>query len=89
MELELEFYSCLCETSVFNINGIKASHSDFGYRYDMDSGNSEDGCGDMKFIGNPSTLNILKKYNITEEEYGEIILKLQKGLSFGSCGWCY
>jgi hypothetical protein len=42
----------------------------------------------MQFTGNPSTTEILLKYKITEEEYQEVVSKLEDGLSFGCCGWC-
>jgi len=89
MELELKIYGSLCATSVFTINGIKAHYEDFGEQYDRDSENAEDyACGDMQFTGNPSTTEILLKYKITEEEYQEVVSKLEDGLSFGCCGLC-
>lgn len=89
MELELEIYGALCATSVFTINGIYADYEDFGEKYDRDSANAEDyACGNMQFTGNPSTTEILSKYKITEEEYQEVVSKLEYGLSFGCCGWC-
>ena len=89
MELELKIYGALCATSVFTINGIDANYKDFGKKYDRDSENAEDyGCGNMQFTGNPSTTEILSKYQITEEEYQEVVSKLEDGLSFGCCGWC-
>ena len=45
-------------------------------------------CGNMQFTGNQSTTEILSKYKITEEEYQEVVSKLEDGLSFGGCGWC-
>jgi len=89
MELKLKFCRALCETSIFTINGINADYNDFGEKYDRDSGNAEDyGCGNMQFTGNPPTIEILKKYKITEDEYQEVVSKLEEGLSFGYCEWC-
>jgi hypothetical protein len=89
MELKIEVYGCLCELKEFVINGIDANYDDFGSKGDEDSENAEDyGCGDMRFTGSPSTKEILDKYKITEEEYQEIVSKLEDALSFGSCGWC-
>lgn len=89
MELKLEIYSSLCETSSFTINGIDARHEDFGEKYDRNQEDAEDyACGNMQFIGNKPTIEILSKYKITEEEYQEIVLKLEDGLSFGRCSWC-
>ena len=89
MKLELIIYRALCETSVFIINGINADYHDFGEKYDRDSGNAEDyACSNMQFTGYQSTPEILEKYKITEDEYQEVVSKLEEGLSFGSCGWC-
>ena len=89
MKLKLEIHKCFCSTDVFTINGIKASEDDFGGNFDADPGNAEDhGCGDMKFESREPSDDVLKKYKITKKEYAEICLKLEEGLSFGSCGWC-
>ncbi len=89
MELELKIYGALCATSVFIINGVDADYEDFGEKYDRDSENAEDyGCGNMQFTGNPSKPEILSKYKITEEEYQEVVSRLEDGLSLGCCGWC-
>jgi hypothetical protein len=89
MKLELEIYGALCATRVFTINGIDAYYEDFGEKYDRDSENAKDyACGNMQFIGNPSTTEILSKYKITEEEYQEVVSKLEDGLSFGFCSLC-
>ena len=89
MELELEIYGSLCATSIFTINGVDAYYEDFGEKYDRDSKNAEDySCGNMRFTGNPSTPEILDKYKITEEEYQEVVSKLEEGLSFGCCNCC-
>ena len=89
MLLELSIYSALCATSRFVVNGINADTYDFGEQYDRDAENAEDyACGNMQFTGNPSTTEILSKYQITEEEYQEVVSKLEDGLSFGCCGWC-
>ena len=89
MELELEIYGSLAATRVFTINGVDAYYEDFGEKYDRDPENAEDyACGDMRFTGNPSTPEILDKYKITEEEYQEVVSKLEDGLSFGCCGLC-
>lgn len=88
MELELEIYSALCETSSFYINGIEAEWRDFGDKYDTDPENAEEyGCGNMEFLPKLATDEVLEKYKITRSEYLEVQEKLG-GLSFGSCGWC-
>ena len=89
MKLKLEIFDCLCATSIFEINDIKADYNDFGDKCDHNTGGAEDYCcGDMQFERKPSTQAILKKYKITEEEYREICEKLEEGLSFGCCGLC-
>lgn len=89
MKLELEFGEAYCYTRIFKINGISAHYEEFGEMSDDAVDEAEDyGCGDMQFHPFPSTPDILNKYNITVEEYHEIVEKLRKGLSFGICGWC-
>ncbi len=89
MKLELEICDSLCVTELFVINGISADSDDFGTQGDNDADNAEDyGCGDMIFERKTDTNEILKKYNITKEEYEKTAEKLEKGLSFGCCGWC-
>ena len=86
---KIEVYGCLCETKVFEINGIKAEHEDFGWKGDLDRANAEPyGCGDMTFVPKEPNADVLKKYNITVEEYNEICAELALKLSFGCCGWC-
>lgn len=88
MNIKLEVYDALCETAVFEINGIKADYGDFGDKYDTDPENAyEYCCGNMQFIPQPATQEILDKYKITLEEYNEIC-KMLDALSFGECGWC-
>lgn len=89
MDIELKIYGSFCATSVFTINRIDADYEDFGEKYDRDSDSAEEfGCGNMTFTGNRSTPKVLTKYKITEEEYQQVVSKLEDGLSFGSCGWC-
>lgn len=89
MNLVLEVYDALCETSVFTINGIRADNDDFGSKCDEGAEYADDYCcGNMQFTPKPATQNILDKYKITVSEYNEIAEKLNEGLSFGSCGWC-
>lgn len=89
MKLELEFGNALCYTPTFIVNGIDADEDDFGEKYDRDTEKAEDyGCGDMQFTGIEVTPETLNKYNITKEDYSEIVNKLEEGLSFGCCGGC-
>lgn len=88
MILLLEFGHSYCYTTKFMINGVKASQEDFGEHYDRDGDNEEYGCGDMQFTKNPSTNEVLEKYQINEEQYKEVCERLEDGLSFGCCGCC-
>jgi len=89
MKLELEIFSYLCSTKHFRINGVWASSDEFGNSFDDNPENAEKyGCGYRVFKGFPPRKEVLKKYNISEKEYSEIIDKLESGLSFGNCGWC-
>ena len=89
MKLELEFGTALCYCPIFEINGHDAEEDDFGEKCDQSPETAEDyGCGDMQFTRIEPTAEVLKKYEITEAEYSEICTQLEKGLSFGHCGWC-
>jgi len=89
MKLELEIYNAMCATSIFVINGINADQEDFGTQGDNDPDEAEPyGCGNMVFERVSPSSEVLKKYNITKEEYSEVCDKLEAGLSFGECGWC-
>lgn len=89
MTHSIAFYKALCSTSKFVINGIDAKYSDFGWKGDVNPENAEDYCcANMRFIPKQETKEILRKYSINKKEYDEICKKLEKGLSFGSCGWC-
>jgi hypothetical protein len=89
MKLEIEIYSALCCCKVFKINNIDANESEFGEKYDRSPETAEEyGCGDMQFTRVEPTSEILKRYNITKDEYHEICERLEEGLSFGDCGWC-
>ncbi len=89
MNLKFEVYDYLCKMKEFEINGVEADYEDFGSTCDEDYENAEDySCGNMKFTRENATDEILKKYNISIEEYNEICDKLDDGLSFGLCGQC-
>lgn len=86
---ELKVYGSLCATSVFKINGIDASSSDFGDQEDQNREEAEDyACGNMKFTRSIPTQKVLEKYNITKEQFNLIADELEQKLSFGRCGWC-
>lgn len=88
MKVEIEVFGCLCELSVFRINGITADYTDFGDKYDCEPESAEPyGCGNMRFFPKEYSASVLKKYNITKEEYNEVCNRLDC-LSFGCCGWC-
>jgi hypothetical protein len=81
-----------CSTEVFRINGVDANEGDFGTGHDEApeelKWKARYGCGDRQFMPIPPTSKVLTKYGLTEAEYGEIALRLQEQLSFGSCGRC-
>lgn len=90
MELIIEPYDSLpCELEIFTINGKHANHIDFGDTYDHDTENEEPGgCVNMYFEPQSPTIEVLDRYNITEEEYYNICNELEDKLRVGSCGWC-
>jgi hypothetical protein len=89
MKLEFEVYECLCAPVWFSINDINADENDFGSKDDEAPEAAEQyGCGNMRFTRKESSLEILNKYSINQNEYDMICEKLEEGLSFGYCGWC-
>ena len=90
MEIKIKAYSSLCELEYFEINGQEdADYGDFVDKYDHDEMNADDyACGDMRCDIKDCTPEVLKKYNIAEDEYLEIAEKVDEALSFGCCGWC-
>ena len=89
MDLKIEVYDCLCELKTFEVNGIEANECDFVFKYDHDIDSAEDyGCGNMACDINNPAKKVLKKYNITEEEFFKIAERVDELVSFGNCGWC-
>lgn len=83
-------FCCLCELEVdVTINGVTLDYNDFGVKKDIRPDDAEPyGCGYMQFIPNACVpLEVLHKYNITDEEAEKIQEKLDC-LTFGGCGWC-
>lgn len=97
MIVKLVPFKHLCELEVFEINGMKADYEDFGVKGDISPETAEEYCcGDMRFNGwdihMPEQREFLykaqNKYKLTLSEYIEIVIMLDKALSFGCCGWC-
>lgn len=90
MKIELSFYTSLCGPKSFTINGINSNYEDFGVYKDFNPGNApEYGCGDRRFDPYVDATNvILKKYQITKEEYYEVCQELKDKLHFGMCSLC-
>lgn len=90
MKKNLTFGTMYC-VAQGTINGAQIEKDDFVNQYDHDPGSAEEYCcGDMRadIIPPIDVKGILKKYNITVEEYMEIAKELSDGLSFGRCCWC-
>ena len=87
--VKLKALECYCDLEEFEIYGIPAEWEDFGEKFDAGSEYAEEYCcGDMTFFPKEPSVEILKKYSITEEEYNIICKELKEKLSFGCCGWC-
>lgn len=90
MELIIEPYDYFpCELETFTINGKKASSIDFGNTFDHKKEENTYGCNDKYFEPKPPTEIVLRKYNITKEEYYSICNELENNLHVGKCGCCY
>lgn len=89
MKWQLKVFDCLCETEVFQINGVDADWEDFGEKCDTQRTLAQPyACADMQFTRVPATPEILKKYKIDKDEYNMVCEALEEKLSFGRCGWC-
>nr|DAQ28021.1 MAG TPA: Golgin subfamily A member 7/ERF4 family [Caudoviricetes sp.] len=87
MKLEIRAYSGLpCEDEVFTINGIEASKDDFGEVNMEGIGNYS--CLLMGFMPKMPKESVLKKYNISLNDYEEIVEQLNELFSYGKCSWC-
>ena len=79
---------CFCEAELI-VKGKKADIEDFGDDDDINPELApEFGCGNRFFQVWEESPEILKKYNITVEEYDEIGATLQKWLTIGCCDDC-
>ena len=75
-----------CYPEVFTINGKKAVTSDFGETKAIGLGDYT--CGFDGFVGKAPTDEVLAKYQITPEEYAEIVERLNTALDYGFCNMC-
>ena len=86
---EIKSYGSLCGIQCGAINNIDIDESDFVDKYDHSPETAEDyACGNMQADIILPTEEVLKKYNITVDEYREVAEKISEEVSFGSCGWC-
>ena len=89
MTVEIVPNTYSCGLSTFLINGIEADYYDFGECYDACPENAPSyGCGDRVFRRNDVDAEVLNRYHITEEEYEEIVEKLECELHIGRCSLC-
>lgn len=85
--IEVQDYYCALEK--FVINGIEADYNDFGTKIDTQKHLAEEyGCGNMEFIPDEPTQEVLDKYSINVTDYEEICNRLIKELSYHKCSLC-
>lgn len=87
MEIEVIPYRGLpCSVEKFTIDGKSASEYDFGT---VDTyGDCMEGDCCARFIPDMPKQEILDKYDITLEQYAEIVEVLKETLCVNGCGWC-
>ena len=89
MKIKINLYNQFCDITRLVVNGIEASYHDFIDMYDHDQSNAPlHGCGDMRADRKEPTPGVLARYNITEDEYEEIVKELQKTVNFEYCMKC-
>lgn len=85
MEVKMKSWeSSPCTFEYFTINGIDADDKDFG---DVINESEEQWTCECFFKRKPSSLAVLDKYHITEEEYQEVCDQLDDA-KYYSCGMC-
>ena len=96
-KIVIEPYDALpCAARVFTIDGKNACIDHFGYYEEGDYNECEYedivqwGCYEKYFRGFPYSENkkVAEMYNLTEEEYNEIVSELEDKFAIGTCGWC-
>lgn len=91
VDLRIKAYGSSCALEIFVINDRRADASDFGEGKDVAPWAADEyGCGNRQFtpFARPRDVKILKKYDITEEQFAKIADELAASLSFGKCSWC-
>lgn len=90
IDMHLKAYDYYCATEIFTINGVDATTSDFGESEGLSPWDAPKyGCGNRTFIPyEHPTSDVLKKYDITKEQFANIVDELATVLSFGCCGLC-
>ena len=88
-----EIVSCShsCDLEVFKIRGVDAM-GDKNWFFDQsdvgDSSESDGACVDMQGFPMPATFEMMKSYNITEDEFNIIAQACANAVSFGNCNAC-
>lgn len=78
-----------CDVDEFTVKGKPVDEEEFGRHEDEHPEWGElDCCGDMEFTAYEPDDEILKKYDLTKDEYLEVCYWLDKALSFGGCDRC-
>lgn len=87
MELEIKTYQSLpCSEEKFFVNGIKACLEDFG-EVDVE-GIGGYRCKLLGFKAKMPTSEVLTKYDLSVDEYKELVEKLDDVFNYGYCRWC-
>lgn len=88
MNVEIVPFSALpCRLQKFTINGKDAFTDDFGTS-EMGGDVNEYNCYHNFISDDEPSIDVLKKYEISEEEYHQICEKLKEKLRVTDCGWC-
>jgi len=87
MELKIKVMNKLCTLETFEINGIDAWLPDFVYS-NFGGASKRSQCKNKRVFPLPYTDSVLSRYNITVDEYNQVVAKCIELLSFGSCNYC-
>jgi hypothetical protein len=87
--VKLQVYDALCSLKTFTIDGERVDEDDFFYKDDVGRDYAEPyACGNMQGTALKATDKVLKKYNLTVDEFNTVAEEAADLVSFGSCGWC-
>lgn len=86
-KIEIERTPCDASVEHVKLFDVYVQLSDFGRLANVGS-STQEVCGNVMFTPRPMSYSVLRKYNITQTQYEEIVKEMTKELSTGTCDKC-